>query len=43
MFSVMKEYFTVDNVESPHDCTDNSQAAGDWLNCFLNDFPWTDS
>lgn len=40
MFIVMKEYVIVDSVESPHDCTDNSQAAGDQLNCFLNDCPW---
>lgn len=36
----MKEYFIVGSAESPLDCTDNSQAAGEQLNCFLNDFLW---
>lgn len=33
----MKEHVIVDG---PHDRTGNSQAAGDQLNCFLNDFSW---
>lgn len=37
LFSVMKEYFIVGSAESPLDCIDNRQAAGEQLNDFLWD------